>query len=126
VTCGWTVTALTGVDSLTLALSPSPLSIECCACRSPANQPVNRSQVMAGLYRLGAASAGLQYLRVAPDIACFAKLMTAGVAPMAATLASERWEREEGATVPRAVPRAWLGLGLGLGLSWRQCTGHGT
>ena len=42
---------------------------------------------MTGLYRLGALSAA-QILREVPDIACYAKILTAGVVPMAATLAS--------------------------------------
>lgn len=42
---------------------------------------------MTGLYRLGALSAA-QLLREAPDIACYAKILTAGAVPMAATFAS--------------------------------------
>lgn len=57
------------------------------ACRSR-GLPVIFDEVMTGLMRLGAPSAaGL--LGVAPDIGCYAKLMTAGTVPMAATLATE-------------------------------------
>lgn len=49
------------------------------------NIPVIFDEVMTGLYRLGALSAA-QLLRQAPDIACYAKILTAGAVPMAATL----------------------------------------
>ena len=54
------------------------------ACRAR-NLPVIFDEVMTGLYRLGALSAA-QLLRQAPDIACYAKILTAGAVPMAATL----------------------------------------
>ena len=44
--------------------------------------------MFSGLFRTGALSAA-QLLGVQPDIACYAKLMTAGVLPMAATLTTE-------------------------------------
>ncbi|GAX82652.1 hypothetical protein CEUSTIGMA_g10078.t1 [Chlamydomonas eustigma] len=49
--------------------------------------PVIFDEVFTGLYRLGALSAA-QILREAPDIACYAKLLTAGAVPMAATLST--------------------------------------
>jgi hypothetical protein len=50
--------------------------------------PVIFDEVFTGCWRLGAPTAG-HILGVAPDIACYAKLLTAGVAPLAVTLASE-------------------------------------
>ena len=44
-------------------------------------------EVLTGLYRLGGLS-GAQLLGDTPDIATYAKLMTAGAVPMAATLAT--------------------------------------
>jgi hypothetical protein len=51
------------------------------------NIPVIFDEVFTGLYRLGALSAA-QILRETPDIACYAKLLTAGAVPMAATLST--------------------------------------
>lgn len=56
------------------------------ACRSR-NIPVIFDEVFTGLWRLGAPSAA-SLLRLSPDIACYAKLLTAGTAPLAVTLAS--------------------------------------
>ncbi|WIA41460.1 hypothetical protein OEZ86_005037 [Tetradesmus obliquus] len=50
--------------------------------------PVIYDEVFTGCWRLGAPSAG-SLLGQAPDIACYAKLLTGGVAPLAVTLASE-------------------------------------
>lgn len=49
--------------------------------------PVIYDEVFTGCWRLGAPSAG-SLLGQAPDIACYAKLLTGGVAPLAVTLAS--------------------------------------
>ena len=49
--------------------------------------PVVADEVFSGLWRLGAAS-GCELLGVAPDVACFAKLLTGGTVPLAATLAT--------------------------------------
>jgi len=51
--------------------------------------PVIADEVFTGLWRLGSAS-GCELLGVDPDIACFAKLLTGGALPLAATLASAR------------------------------------
>ncbi|POM72665.1 Adenosylmethionine-8-amino-7-oxononanoate aminotransferase [Phytophthora palmivora] len=50
--------------------------------------PVIYDEVFSGWWRLGVESAR-DLLGVNPDIACYAKLLTGGVVPMAATLASE-------------------------------------
>jgi dethiobiotin synthetase/adenosylmethionine--8-amino-7-oxononanoate aminotransferase len=49
--------------------------------------PIIADEVFTGLWRLGAVS-GCALLGVAPDIACYAKLLTGGAVPLAATLAS--------------------------------------
>jgi bifunctional dethiobiotin synthetase / adenosylmethionine---8-amino-7-oxononanoate aminotransferase len=49
--------------------------------------PVIADEVFTGLWRLGAVS-GCALLGVAPDIGCYAKLLTGGAVPLAATLAS--------------------------------------
>ena len=51
--------------------------------------PVVADEVFSGLWRLGAVS-GCELLGVEPDVACFAKLLTGGTVPLAATLATER------------------------------------
>lgn len=51
--------------------------------------PVIYDEVFTGCWRLGPPTAGA-LLGEAPDIACYAKLLTGGVAPLAVTLASER------------------------------------
>ncbi|GAB2220078.1 hypothetical protein Drorol1_Dr00007721 [Drosera rotundifolia] len=50
--------------------------------------PVIFDQVFTGFWRLGVESAA-DLLHCSPDIGCFAKLMTGGVLPLSATLASE-------------------------------------
>lgn len=45
-------------------------------------------EVFTGCWRLGVPTAG-QLLGEAPDIACYAKLLTGGVAPLAVTLSTE-------------------------------------
>nr|DAD45742.1 TPA_asm: hypothetical protein HUJ06_003972 [Nelumbo nucifera] len=50
--------------------------------------PVIFDEVFTGFWRLGAESAA-ELLGCTPDIACYAKLMTGGVIPLAATLATE-------------------------------------
>ncbi|KAF8392915.1 hypothetical protein HHK36_021155 [Tetracentron sinense] len=50
--------------------------------------PVIFDEVFTGFWRLGAESAA-ELLGCLPDIACFAKLMTGGVIPLAATLATD-------------------------------------
>lgn len=57
------------------------------ACRSR-GIPVIADEVFSGLWRLGHPSA-CGALGVAPDIACYAKLLTAGVVPLSVTLASD-------------------------------------
>ncbi|KAG8651802.1 hypothetical protein MANES_06G023800v8 [Manihot esculenta] len=56
-------------------------------CRSR-NIPVIFDEVFTGFWRLGAESAA-ELLGCVPDIACYAKLMTGGMIPLAATLATE-------------------------------------
>jgi dethiobiotin synthetase/adenosylmethionine--8-amino-7-oxononanoate aminotransferase len=53
-----------------------------------AKVPLIADEVFSGLWRLGAPAAS-QLLGVQPDIACYAKLLTGGTVPLAATLASE-------------------------------------
>lgn len=50
--------------------------------------PVIFDEVFTGCWRLGAPTGGA-ILGLKPDIACYAKLLTAGVAPLAVTLATE-------------------------------------
>ncbi|OEL16248.1 Bifunctional dethiobiotin synthetase/7,8-diamino-pelargonic acid aminotransferase, mitochondrial [Dichanthelium oligosanthes] len=50
--------------------------------------PVIFDEVFTGFWRLGVESAS-ELLRCLPDIACYAKLMTGGIVPLAATLATE-------------------------------------
>lgn len=57
------------------------------ACRAR-GIPVIADEVFSGLWRLGHASASAA-LGLRPDIACFAKLLTAGMVPLSVTLASE-------------------------------------
>jgi adenosylmethionine-8-amino-7-oxononanoate aminotransferase len=52
------------------------------------NIPVIYDEIFTGCWRLGPPTAG-HILQEAPDIACYAKLLTGGVAPLAVTLASE-------------------------------------
>ncbi|CAK4749557.1 hypothetical protein LEN26_011750 [Aphanomyces euteiches] len=51
--------------------------------------PVVYDEVFSGLWRLGAQSAR-DLLHVDPDIACYAKLLTGGVVPLATTLATDQ------------------------------------
>ncbi|KAA3485936.1 bifunctional dethiobiotin synthetase/7,8-diamino-pelargonic acid aminotransferase, mitochondrial [Gossypium australe] len=57
---------------------------ECRHCRIP----VIFDEVFTGFWRLGVESAA-ELLGCVPDIACFAKLMTGGIIPLAATLATD-------------------------------------
>lgn len=50
--------------------------------------PVIADEVFSGLWRLGAPSAAAA-AGITPDIACYAKLLTAGSVPLAVTLASD-------------------------------------
>lgn len=50
--------------------------------------PVIYDEVFTGCWRLGPPTAG-RILGETPDIACYAKLLTGGVAPLAVTLSSE-------------------------------------
>ncbi|CAD7699109.1 unnamed protein product [Ostreobium quekettii] len=50
--------------------------------------PVIFDEVFTGFWRLGAAG-GASLLGMSPDIACYAKLLTGGVVPLAATLSTE-------------------------------------
>lgn len=45
-------------------------------------------EVFTGLWRLGA-TGGAALLGVSPDIACYAKLLTGGMVPLSATLATD-------------------------------------
>ncbi|KAK9715528.1 hypothetical protein RND81_06G170700 [Saponaria officinalis] len=56
-------------------------------CRSR-NIPVIFDEVFTGFWRLGVESAA-ELLHCSPDIACYAKLMTGGIIPLAATVATE-------------------------------------
>ncbi|OIS97356.1 PREDICTED: bifunctional dethiobiotin synthetase/7,8-diamino-pelargonic acid aminotransferase, mitochondrial [Nicotiana attenuata] len=56
-------------------------------CRSQ-KIPVIFDEVFTGFWRLGAESA-TEFICCKPDIACYAKLMTGGIVPLAVTLASE-------------------------------------
>jgi len=56
-------------------------------CRAQ-HVPLIADEVFSGLWRFGAISAS-QLLGVQPDVACYAKLLTGGTVPLAATLASE-------------------------------------
>lgn len=49
--------------------------------------PVIYDEVFTGFYRLGWQS-GADMLGITPDVGCYAKLLTAGVVPLAVTLAS--------------------------------------
>ena len=51
--------------------------------------PIVADEVFSGLWRLGAVS-GCSLLGVRPDVAAYAKLLTGGALPLAATLASDR------------------------------------
>ncbi|EXB94580.1 Adenosylmethionine-8-amino-7-oxononanoate aminotransferase [Morus notabilis] len=55
-------------------------------CRSK-NIPIIFDEVFTGFWRLGTETAA-ELLSCVPDIACFAKLMTGGIIPLAATLAT--------------------------------------
>lgn len=57
-------------------------------CRSR-GIPVIFDEVMTGVYRLGTLEGGGRMLRERPDIACFAKILSAGAMPLAVTFASE-------------------------------------
>jgi len=50
--------------------------------------PLIVDEVFTGFWRLGAPS-GASMLGISPDIACYAKLLTGGIVPMALTLASD-------------------------------------
>lgn len=51
--------------------------------------PVIYDEVFSGLWRLGVESTR-ELLGEDPDVACYAKLLTGGLVPMAATVATER------------------------------------
>lgn len=72
--------------------------------------PVIFDEVMTGFYRLGSLSAA-QLLRCQPDLACYAKILTAGVVPMAATLTSEAvFDAYKGPSKVNKQP--WMCFGL--------------
>lgn len=50
--------------------------------------PVIADEVFSGLWRLGVPSAAAA-VGITPDVACYAKLLTAGSVPLAVTLASD-------------------------------------
>ncbi|CAN0387608.1 unnamed protein product, partial [Hapterophycus canaliculatus] len=51
--------------------------------------PVIYDEVFSGLWRLGVESTR-ELLQEDPDVSCYAKLLTGGLVPMAATVATER------------------------------------
>lgn len=57
-------------------------------CRAR-GMPVIYDEVFCGLWRLGVESTR-ELLGEDPDVSCYAKLLTGGLVPMAATLATER------------------------------------
>lgn len=68
--------------------------------------PVIYDEVFSGLWRLGVESAR-ELLGEDPDVSCYAKLLTGGLVPMAATVATERvFDAFSGAKVSGAVGRA--------------------
>lgn len=72
--------------------------------------PVIFDEVFTGLWRLGAPS-GAALLGAAPDIACYAKLLTGGMVPLAATLAREEvFAAFQGKG--RGLPRCWFAGGF--------------
>ena len=65
--------------------------------------PVIYDEVFCGLWRLGVESAR-ELLGEDPDVSCYAKLLTGGLVPMAATVATERvFEAFSGAKVGRSA-----------------------
>ena len=50
--------------------------------------PVVLDEVFTGLFRIGGRTGG-ELAGIRPDIACYAKILTAGALPMAVTLATE-------------------------------------
>jgi dethiobiotin synthetase/adenosylmethionine--8-amino-7-oxononanoate aminotransferase len=68
--------------------------------------PIIFDEVFTGLWRLGAPS-GADLLGIHPDIACYAKLLTGGMLPLSATLASEG--------IFEAFKGRWGGSGWGRG-----------
>lgn len=65
--------------------------------------PVIYDEVFCGLWRLGVESTR-ELLGEDPDVSCYAKLLTGGLVPMAATVATERvFDAFSGAKVGRSV-----------------------
>ncbi|KAJ3045099.1 hypothetical protein HDV00_011824 [Rhizophlyctis rosea] len=56
----------------------------------PVPLPVIYDEVFTGIRRLGPMAPGLELLGIEPDVACYAKALTAGVVPLAVTITSER------------------------------------
>lgn len=70
--------------------------------------PVIYDEVFCGLWRFGVESAR-ELLGEDPDISCYAKLLTGGLVPMAATVATERvFEAYSGQKVGSAGVRFWV------------------
>lgn len=69
-----------------------PCSAQPCPPCPPAHRerriPVIYDEVFTGFWRLGATS-GAQLLGASPDVACYAKLLTGGLVPLSATLATD-------------------------------------
>ncbi|GES77675.1 pyridoxal phosphate-dependent transferase [Rhizophagus clarus] len=57
--------------------------------RSILNIPIIFDEVFTGLWRLGKQS-GAEFLKINPDIAAYAKLLTGGLCPLAVTLSTEK------------------------------------
>lgn len=73
--------------------------------------PVIFDEVFCGLWRLGVASTR-ELLGEDPDVSCYAKLLTGGLVPMSATIATERvFDSFSGAKVVVFVPCCLLGFG---------------
>lgn len=71
-------------------------------CRSR-GMPVIADEVFTGLWRLGFPTA-MSALNMSPDIACYAKLLTAGTVPMSVTVASQEVFRAfEGDKIAQAL-----------------------
>ena len=65
--------------------------------------PVIYDEVFCGLWRLGVESTR-ELLGEDPDVSCYAKLLTGGLVPMAATVATERvFDAFSGAKVSRSA-----------------------
>lgn len=75
--------------------------------------PVIYDEVFSGLWRLGVESTR-ELLGEDPDVACYAKLLTGGLMPMAATVATERvFDAFGGARVSLSISLRVTGIDVG-------------